>query len=230
MMLYTNLLLAFALLLQVRFSDTELQRMLYEGGREYAAGKYEAALIHYDAVLTQEPENYMALEGRGAALYRLGKHAAAAEAWASATYVAPDKATRAKSYFNLGNSYMKRKAWEQAIKHFSSALKNNPEDALAKYNLSYALAMRDKEKEERKSAKQGMKKDDREPKAGDTPKPGGQQTPADNKGAAPNEQLNEGEAEQLLNALNEQENEIRRRRARRPENPPGPPARSGKPW
>jgi tetratricopeptide (TPR) repeat protein len=42
--------------------------------------------------------------------------------------------------YNTGNTYMSEQQWQQAVDAYKQALRKNPQDADAKYNLSYALA------------------------------------------------------------------------------------------
>ena len=63
----------------------------------------------------------------------------------SAAKVAKDKNAKAGASYNIGNTYMQEQKWEDAVNAYKQALRNNPQDEAAKYNLSYALAMMKKD-------------------------------------------------------------------------------------
>ena len=52
-----------------------------------------------------------------------------------------DKELLSKINHNLGNSYLESKKYEESVKAYKQALKNNPKDEDARYNLAYAQKM-----------------------------------------------------------------------------------------
>jgi tetratricopeptide (TPR) repeat protein len=50
-----------------------------------------------------------------------------------------DGELRSDSWFNLGNTYFVQQQWEQAVEAYKEALRIDPSDAEAKYNLELAL-------------------------------------------------------------------------------------------
>ena len=74
---------------------------------------------------------------------------------------------KAKAYHNLGNAYMETKKLEAAIEAYKNALRNNPTDTGARYNLAYAQRMmrkNDNNKDENNKDKDQDEKDKKENK------------------------------------------------------------------
>ncbi|MDG1518023.1 MAG: tetratricopeptide repeat protein [Flavobacteriales bacterium] len=74
---------------------------------------------------------------------------------------------KAKAYHNLGNAYMETKKLEAAIEAYKNALRNNPTDTGARYNLAYAQSMmrkNDNNKDENNKDKDLDEKDKKENK------------------------------------------------------------------
>ncbi len=74
---------------------------------------------------------------------------------------------KAKAYHNLGNAYMETKKLEAAIEAYKNALRNNPTDTGARYNLAYAQSMmrkNDNNKDENNKDKDQDEKDKKENK------------------------------------------------------------------
>ena len=107
-----------------------------------------------------------------------------------------DPSLRADSFFNRGNSALKSKAYEYAIKDYVETLKLRPNDAGAKRNLEIAL---DQLQSQRKSAagNQGQKQ----------PSPSNQQQNQKTPSAGPKEDRQQSDAEALLRSVQQQEQE-----------------------
>ncbi len=50
-----------------------------------------------------------------------------------------DKTKKAKAYHNLGNTFMQQQDFQKAAKQYKDALRNDPTNENARYNLAYAL-------------------------------------------------------------------------------------------
>ena len=154
--------------------------------------------------------------------------------------IATDNKQKAAANYNIGNTYMEEKKYEEAVKAYKEALRKNPQDENAKYNLSYALQMlkkqqggggKDKNKNEDKNQqnkdnqdknkdenKDQQNKDDKgnDDKKQDEQK---QQEQKDEQGKDKEDKqqqhpepqpskLSEQQAEQLLNALQQEEKKL----------------------
>ncbi|MDF1514522.1 MAG: tetratricopeptide repeat protein [Anaerolineae bacterium] len=75
----------------------------------------------------------------------------------------PDPELQAQAWYNLGNAYFDGQGWEQAIEAYRSALRLNPQDEDAKYNLELALQamqQQSEEQSEEQSEKQSEEQND----------------------------------------------------------------------
>lgn len=73
--------------------------------------------------------------GEGAAAYRRGDYAHAAQSFTTAWLLAPDDATRADALYNLGNAELKDGHPERAVAAYESVLRLRPNDEAAQANL-----------------------------------------------------------------------------------------------
>lgn len=132
---------------------------LETGNALYAQGKYDEALAHFEAAAQQEDPRTKptALHNRAAALYQLGRHADAREAWVQALPLG-DAPFEADARYNIGNTHYQEalavaqsggtdaKAvlgpLEQAVKQYRDAIALTPTFTDARANLELALQLK----------------------------------------------------------------------------------------
>lgn len=216
--------------------------LIASGNKLYAEKKFAEAANNYRAAMQKDTAlAATAAYNLGNTLYRQQKTDEARKAFDIASKKSSDKNARAASDYNAGNTYMSEKKWQEAIDAYKAALRKNPGDADAKYNLSYALKMLKKEggggknKDQKKDDKKEEQKDDQknqqDQKDQDKEKQDNQeQNQADKKeGEAPQPQaskLSEKQAEQILNALQQEEKKLQEKNKKRM----GTPAKLEKDW
>ncbi|MDX2120227.1 MAG: VWA domain-containing protein [Gemmatimonadota bacterium] len=136
-----------ALLLALLSCSTS-QRQVARGQQLYDQGKYLEAYEAYQAVLRQQGGSDVRYNA-GNALYRMRQYNEAAKTWRDALTGAPDQ-LRHETYFNMGNAFVRADEdanalsgyLERAIDAYEEALRLNPADQDAKWNLEIALARR----------------------------------------------------------------------------------------
>lgn len=133
---------AFAFAAQAQFKDVR------QGNKLYEKGDYKAAADAYQKALTNNPADVKSLFNLGNALYKQKQYEAARKALNATAKTSTDKAGKSAANYNTGNTYMHEQKWQEAIESYKQALRNNPQDADAKYNLSYAQAMLKKQQGE----------------------------------------------------------------------------------
>ena len=84
-----------------------------------------------------DPDNFKAWFGLGAAYANIDKHDDAIEAYLRAISIDPEKAN---AWYNLGYSYFRLNFYDDAVEAYSQALRIDPEMASAWYNLGAAYA------------------------------------------------------------------------------------------
>lgn len=133
---------AFAFTAKAQFKDVR------EGNKLYEKGNYKAAADAYQKALSTNPTDAKSLFNLGNALYQQKQYEAARKALNATAKTSADKAGKSAANYNTGNTYMHEQKWQEAIESYKQALRNNPQDADAKYNLSYAQAMLKKQQGE----------------------------------------------------------------------------------
>jgi Ca-activated chloride channel family protein len=191
------------------------------GNGQMKAGKPSEALNSYDKAVKELPGDPGAHFDRGTALAALSRFDEAGEEFLHATE-AKDPGLKAAAFYNLGNAFMKKDKFKEAIEAYKRSLTLNPKDERAKWNLEIALQKKKKDDEEKKKNdkdkdkkdqdkdKDQDKKDDQkkdQDKKDQDKKDQGQQPPPDEKPPA------EREIESTLDSLEKSPKELEKQRA-----------------
>jgi len=116
-------------------------RSLVNGGNDlYRDRKYSDAEVNYRKALQKEGSLVQGHFNLGNALAKQGKGDEAAREFSIAAEKAQHQETKEAAYYNIGNTQMAKQEYGDAIRSYIEALKLDPTDEQAKYNLSYALA------------------------------------------------------------------------------------------
>jgi len=119
------------------------------GNQQMQAGKPSDALAFYDKAVKELPGDPGAHFDRGTALAALSRFDEAGEEFLRATE-AKDPGLKAAAFYNLGNAFMKKDKFKEAIEAYKRSLALNPKDERAKWNLEIALQKKKKDDEEKK--------------------------------------------------------------------------------
>ncbi|MGA9120406.1 MAG: tetratricopeptide repeat protein, partial [Bacteroidota bacterium] len=135
-----NIVLVLFLVTAVQSGFGQSIRSLVNGGNDlYHDKKFTDAEVNYRKALQKEKDLVQGHFDLGNALAKQGKRDEAAKEFAIAAEKAEHKDTKASAYYNIGNTQMGGQQYADAVRSYVEALKINPDDAEAKYNLSYAL-------------------------------------------------------------------------------------------
>jgi Ca-activated chloride channel family protein len=213
-------------------------QLLKDGNKLYEQKKYPEATQSYMQALKKDSVSVPGMFNLGNALIQQKKYDGARQALAATSKTATDRKVKAGANYNIGNTYMQEQKWQEAVDAYKEALRNNPQDEAAKYNLSYALAKlkqeqknggggkdnKDKNKDQQKKDQQnkgenkdgqdqqnkdqqnkdGKDKEDKKDQKGDKDQDKQQdQRPQPQPG-----KLSEKEADQMLNALQQEEKKL----------------------
>lgn len=194
-------------------SDRQLIR---EGNRLYRSGKYAQAETAYRKAVSKNQQNARAVYNLGCALMKQNNDSAAIDQFTKAAEMDADKANRALAYHNMGVMYQQKKNYQEAIRAYQDALRNNPKDADSRYNLALCKRQQQKQQQQKQQQQQDNKdqqkdknKDKNQQK--DKDKKQNQQQDKKNQQQKPKEQMSRENAEQLLNAAMQQEKETQQR-------------------
>src|SRR5690554_1669308 len=122
------------------------------GKKYYQEGNYKQA---YQSLLEAQklaPSGIDLSQDIGNAAYRSQDYEMAEKAYQAAVANQKNKNTKGKQWHNVGNSQMQAKNYQAAVESYKNALRQNPNDEKARYNLAEAQRrMKEKEKEENES-------------------------------------------------------------------------------
>ncbi|MEG1414095.1 MAG: tetratricopeptide repeat protein, partial [Mucinivorans sp.] len=108
-----------------------------QGNKLYEQGKFKESQASYAKALKINPTSPEASFNIAGALYKQGLWKEASQA-----YTALAKEGSAETLYNLGNSLVKERQLDAAIENYKSALRINPSDKEAKFNLAYAQKLK----------------------------------------------------------------------------------------
>lgn len=204
---------------------------IYYGNQLYFTGKPVESADLYRQALKENPNNQKAHFNLGSSLYKSalqikaskenfvqgGKKVTpdslaglvfdeAAQSFAQVANTISDKDTLHQAWHNVGNCYLQKKDYQQAVDAYKKSLKYNPKDEETRYNLAYALKHMPKDKKGGgggNKQQQNKKEEDKNDK---------------NKNSAPQQaQMNKDQAEQLLQALMNSEKKLQDKRKQKQE-------------
>jgi Ca-activated chloride channel homolog len=218
-------------MLSVSFFAQKDAKNIYYGNKLYFSGKSVESADLYRLALKENPNNQKAHFNLGSSLYKSalqikaskenfeqgGKKVTpdslaglvfneAAQSFAQVANTISDKDTLHQAWHNVGNCYLQKKDYQQAVDAYKKSLKYNPKDEETRYNLAYALKHMPKDKK----GGGGGSKQPQNQKEGDKNEK--------NKNSEPQQgQMNKDQAEQLLQALLNSERKLQDKRKQKPE-------------
>ena len=154
---------AAALLLVAASGCSPAVRDARQGEALYAEGRYRDSYAAFQRALTRSADPALHYSA-GLALYRLRRYDEAARSFREVTGT---EGLKQASYFNLGNAYFRASEdapepdalIRQAIVAYEEALKLNPSDSAAKWNLELAVRRRGEDRESGGSSGRGRSAD-----------------------------------------------------------------------
>lgn len=120
-------------------AHAQTKKLVREGNKKYEQKDYKGAAEEYQKALQKNPGYTPGLFNLGNSLYQQKNFEMARKALEATAKTAKAKNEKAAANYNIGNSYMQEQKWQEAVDAYKEALRKNPQDADAKYNLSYAL-------------------------------------------------------------------------------------------
>jgi Ca-activated chloride channel family protein len=203
-------------------------KILYEGNNMYHSGKIPEAAAKYSKSLEANPANKKANFNLADALYKNGmliksgklsmpasaKMPAdslanmvfdqAAQNFAVVANSVSDKDTLHRAWHNIGNCYLQKKDYEQAVTAYKKALKFDPKDEETRYNLAFALKNLPKQQKQGGGGQQNQPQQKKEEQKNQQQ----QQT-----------QMSKEQADQLLKAMMDAEKKLQDKRKQKQQDP-----------
>ncbi len=107
-----------------------------EGNKAYHVQKWAQAETQYRKALSKNNKNPQALYNLGCALMMQQKDSMAMQQYQQASQLETNKMRRSKSFHNMGVIMQNHREYAQAIECYKNALRCNPQDNEARYNLA----------------------------------------------------------------------------------------------
>ena len=181
--------------------------LLKKGNDAYNKKEYDVAAESYKKVTDKDPANEKAQYNLGNALYKNGNPDEALKAYNEAIKIGKLKNDQSATWYNKGVSLQNNKKLPECIDAYKNALRLNPSDEEARFNLQKALQQQQKEQQQKDKNDKDKKKPKDDPKQKDKQK---QQEEKD-KNEQPKPQpskMTQKEAEEKLKALLQQEKNL----------------------
>jgi Ca-activated chloride channel family protein len=148
--------------------------------REYNSGNYELAQKEYERLAEQKTNDYRLNFNAGTAAYQAKQYDAAEKHFnetLNSPEVVSDPRAQEHALFNLGNTQYKQgpDKWGHAVTNFTRALRLDPRDTNAEYNLKYVQRkieelkkqqqqQQDKQNQDKQDKQQGQQQDQKQQK------------------------------------------------------------------
>ncbi len=132
---------------QIGYSQNIVLKNMHKGNLFYLNGAYKDAVYSYEKVLQESPFNFKANFNLGNAYFKMEEYDKAIDILEPISERGKTDADKSMVYHNIGNCYMMKGEFEEAIEAYKKGLRLNPRDEATRYNLAYAL-LKQQEKEQ----------------------------------------------------------------------------------
>lgn len=148
----------------VSLSAQSERSYINNGVDEYEAKKFNDAEVNFKKGLEKNEKSFEGHFNLGSALYKQGRYDEALQSYNNALANAEDEYVKSKILYNMGNTLLKAQKIDESIKAYKNSLKLDPKDLEAKYNLSYALKMKQKQENQQNQNQQNKDNKDNQDK------------------------------------------------------------------
>ena len=183
-----------------------------EGNRNFRSGKFAEAEVSYRKSIEKNPRNPQAAYNLGNALFAQKKDSAAVVAYESGVQLETSAIRKSMGYHNMGVVCQSHKMFSWAIEAYKNALRLNPKDDEARYNLEICKKQQKNQQNKQNQDKQDQKKDDKgKDQKKDQQKEQQKQDKDKQQQNKDKNKMSKDNAEQLLNAAIQQEKNTQKR-------------------
>lgn len=123
------------------------RKYIRSGNKEYERSNYVESEAAYRCALEKTPGSYEAQFNLGNTLYKQGRYPDAAQIYGQLAADSTQLDRAASAFYNTGNALFQQRQLEQALEAYKNALRLNPGDEQAKFNLAYTKKLLDKDKQ-----------------------------------------------------------------------------------
>ena len=169
--------------------------LIKKGNEAYADNKFDEAAASYSKALEVNKTSNKAALNLGNALYKKGEMEQAVKAYEQAVANSTTAIDKATAWYNKAVVLHNNKKLTESIEAYKNALRNNPADEDARFNLQKAIVKQQEEQRKNKEKKQGKQQQKQPQNKEEQPKP--QQS-----------KMTKKEAEEKLKALQQHEKNL----------------------
>jgi tetratricopeptide (TPR) repeat protein len=188
------------------------------GNDAYNNKKFKDAEIDYKSAVTKDAKSFAGNYNLGNAYYKQENLEEAGKQYMQSAGTTKDAVEQSKAYYNLGNTYLKQEKYQESVDAYKMALRQNPKDEDARYNLAYALTklkaqqqknnQQDKNKQNKNQQQQQQQQNKNQDQKKDQQQ---QQQQQQQKQQASKPKISKEEAERMLQALKNQEQKLQKK-------------------
>ena len=142
----------------------DAQNLTYWANESVAKDHFVKAETQYRKAIGTDPNNPIPAFNLGSTFYNNESYSEALSPLKKAATVVEDEAQKHAIFHNMGNVFMKSKAYEKAVEAYKEALRNDPTDHETRYNLALAKEMLKKEQQEKEQQEKEQQEKDQEQK------------------------------------------------------------------
>jgi len=170
--LYTILMFKFLIIGSFFSQSIESKLILKEGNESYKKGDFANSSSSYNNSLELDQDNLDALYNNGNSSIMSGEFELARENFKKYISNSKNDEDKSKAHYNIGNSFLNQYEKEakdgkqpsseylkNAVNEYKQSIRYNPKDSDARYNLSYALKMMQKQQNKDQEKKDQENKD-----------------------------------------------------------------------
>ncbi|ATL46778.1 hypothetical protein COR50_06085 [Chitinophaga caeni] len=140
------------------------KKLIHEGNEQYKKQLYSDAEAAYKKVLEKDAKNQVANFNLGNSLYEQKRFDDARNQYTNAAKFAQNATQAANASYNVGNTFMSNQKWKESIEAYKEALRKNPHDEDARYNLAYAKEKLKQQQQQQQNKDNKDNKDDKKNK------------------------------------------------------------------
>ncbi|WP_430814860.1 tetratricopeptide repeat protein [Carboxylicivirga sp. RSCT41] len=208
------------------------RRFIRSGNSHFTDSAYLESEIEYRKALDKTGNSFEGQFNLGDALYKQEKFNDALDQFQILAGTETDPQRLSQVYHNIGNSYFAMQKFQESVEAYKNALRNNPDDNGSRYNLIAAQKMLQQQQQDQQNQDQNKDQDQQEQQNKDQQQQQqdqqqdqnkdqqqqqqdqqeqDQQKNQQNQQQRPEEQMSKEDAQRLLNAIQQDENELQKK-------------------
>ncbi|MBE0641566.1 MAG: tetratricopeptide repeat protein [Bacteroidales bacterium] len=172
---------------------------LRKGNKAYSRSDFAAAELLYRKAADKNPEDQRAIFNLGTSLYRQDNFDDAATHFSGGAATLESMEDRSYAYHNLGNAMVKTGKLKEAVEAYKNALRVNPHNEDARFNLAWVQRQMRREQEQQQEQEQEQEQQQEQQQQQQ------QQEQKQEQQSRKPQQINKEDAERMLQALKNEE-------------------------